>query len=355
MALASHAAPRSEGELREFIAHAEESSVVEYKQAFHDGLHTNESKQEFAKDFCSFLNHGEGVLIFGVADRAPRRLTPILANEAAAGSGQVELELLKSRIVEAKKLIVDSSLSQLRLVETSVCSYEHIFSAADGGYYIVFGFRGRPAERCYVLEETEQETSEGRPYGRNTKGVQIPASDEVVHAVVTRLTLSFEFKAGGVSEHTHAMLEHLNEAKGFSYRVDKASQRHLLVKDLTFTRTQKGTTDEEVCGALIQALAPVSFELFLINDLERGAPEKLQVLDAIESIDINWQTKGLSAKSQAAPPVLFPPEVKSRYLTQQQWRHLQGCFAQDAFQAAGATVPLLNLGSVQCNNTPLDW
>jgi hypothetical protein len=346
--VAGSTVPTSEDELREFIAHAEESSVVEYKQAFHDELRSGKSKQEFAKDFCSFLNHGDGLLIFGVSDGGSRRLTPILMEE-------VSLELLKSRIVEARKLIVGPGLSQLLPVETSMCSYERIFPAASGGYYVVFGFRKSPSERCYVLKNTEGGVSEGWPYGRNTKGVQVPSPDEVVRAIVTRFTVDFVFKKGCVSQHTNDMLMRLKESEGFNYGVDKDTKRHQLVKDLTFTRTPEGTTDEEVYGALIQTLAPVSSELFLINDPERGAPEKLQVLDAIEALGINWQTKGLSAKSQAGTAILFPPEVRSRYLTQQQWRYLQGCFAEDAFQAAGAAVPLLNFGSVQCNSTPLVW
>lgn len=353
--VAGRAVPKSEDELREFIAVAEESSVVEYKQAFRDELRSEVSKQEFAKDFCSFLNHGEGVLIFGVADCNPRHLSPILFKEAAIGSGKHELEALKSRIVEAQKLIVGSSLSQLLSVEVSACSYEYIFPAADGGYYVVFEFRKSPAESCYVLKKAAGEVSEGWPYGRNIKGVQIPTRDEVIRAVVTRLTVGFAFKVGCVSQHTNSVLMRLKEIGGFSYRVDKDTKRHQLVKDLTVMRTPEGTMDLEIYGKLIQALAPVSLELFLINDPEGGAPEKLQVLDAIESIGINWQTKGLSAKSQAGTSILFPPEVKSRYPTQQQWRCLQDCFSQDAFQAAGAAVPLLNFGPVQCNNTPLVW
>jgi hypothetical protein len=349
------AAPASEEELRGFIAYAEESSVVEYKQAFRDELRSEASKQEFAKDFCSFLNHGDGLLIFGVADGISRRLTPILTDDVPTGIGQQSLESLKSRIVEAKKLIVGPSLSQQPPVETSMCSYERIFPAAGGGYYIVFGFRERPRERCYVLRNTEDGVSEGWPYGRNTKGVQVPAPDEVVRAIVTQLTVDFVFTEGCISQNSNDMLMQLKVAQGFNYRVDKETKRHQLVKDLVFTCTATDTTDEEIYGALIQALAPVSFKLFFVDDPERSAPEKVQVLDAIETIGVTWQTKGLSAMPQRGTAILFPPEVTSRYSTQEQWRCLQGCFSQDAFQAAGATVPLLNLGSLQPNSVTPAW
>ena len=355
MASAGLAAPVTEDELRAFIDAAEESSLVEYKQAFNEGLCDEASKQEFAKDFCSFLNHGAGVLIFGVADGTSRRLTPILAKEAAAGSGHRALELLKSRIVEARKLIVGSSLSQLRPVETSACCYEHIFSAADGGYYVVFGFRESPAERCYVRKQTGRGELEGWPYGRNTKGVQVPSDQEVIRANVTALTVSFEFKSEGVSTHTRDMLKRLQGAQEFSYSVDKETKRHQLVKDLTFTRARGEVTDEEIYGALIQALGPVSVGLYVVDDLEKGSSEKLEVLGAIESIDIAWETNGLSAMSQAGTSISFPPEMRFRYTTQQQWRYLQSCFSADAFRGAGAEVPLFNFGVPQSPCIPLAW
>lgn len=349
------AAPRCESELCQFIREVEESGLVEYKQDFAEGLRSEKSKREFAKDFCSFLNHGEGILIFGVANKSPHSLTPVLANEVLEGSGPAELESLKSRILDARKLIVDSSLSPLRPVETSMVTYEHIFSAAAGGYYVVFGFRQRPSALCYVRMEADDGTTEGWPYGRNTKGVQVPGPEEVIRAVMTRLTISFTLKEGGASQHTRVIFEGLKGLQGFKYRPDGRARQHALVKDMAFVQNATSLTDEEVYAALIQTIAPVSLALFFVEDPERGAPEKLMVLEAIERIDINWQTKELSARTQSRRTISFPPEVRGEYKSRQQWSCLQSCFSEDAFRAAGADVPLLNFSVVQCGVALQPW